>query len=100
MPDQDINISASSFQPRPKKRRKPRDPARDKGRERGGKNRNKPRRDPSKFKDASANQLFFEPYVPRKIKTVYARAEVLAAIRATGGKIDRQKLAAMLWGTV
>ena len=98
MPSQNDNISASSFQPRPKKRKTPRDPARDKGRERGGKNRNKPRRDPSNFKDPSANQLFFQPYVPREVKTVYDRAEVLAAIRATGGKIDRQALAKMLWG--
>lgn len=98
MPDTDINISASLFQPRPKKRRTPRDPARDKGRERGGKNRNPPRRDPSKFKDASANQLFFEPFTPRKIAKVYARAAVLAAIRASGGKIELAKLQAMLRG--
>lgn len=96
MPEDHNDISAPSKQP-PKRSRSEKQIARDKGRKRSGMNR-KPRPRLREFKETGATSILVKQWAPKPKRDVYNRIAVLAAIRATGGKIDRQKLAEMLWG--
>lgn len=98
MPEPEFTPSARSAQPH-KNKRSARQIERDKVRKRSGQKR-KPKRSTREVKELGATAIYVKPWAPKPKRDVYNRVAVLAAIRATGGKIDRQKLAAMLWGTV